>query len=47
MNKSLIAGALALAIFAPVSRANLIVNGDFESTNNGFSTTQTPLGWTN
>jgi hypothetical protein len=48
MNKSLIAGTIAvLASFAPISRANLLVNGDFESTNNGYSQTLTPVGWTN
>jgi Protein of unknown function (DUF642)/PEP-CTERM motif len=47
MNKSLIAGAILLASFAPISRANLLTNGDFESTNNGFSETLTPVGWTN
>lgn len=44
---SFLCGAVILAALAPVSKANLITNGDFESTNNGYSQTLTPVGWTN
>jgi hypothetical protein len=52
MKRVSIAGMSAMAIAAVVlssatAHANLIINGDFETSTNGFSTTQTPFGWTN
>lgn len=49
MKHMIISGAAIamLAIAGQSAAANLIVNGGFEQTNNGFSETQTPLGWTN
>jgi Protein of unknown function (DUF642)/PEP-CTERM motif len=46
----IMAASVTLAASSLVSSsyaANLLVNGDFESTNNGFSETETPVGWTN
>ncbi|MGD9616801.1 MAG: DUF642 domain-containing protein [Alphaproteobacteria bacterium] len=43
---SVIALAVAMLSSAP-AQANLLVNGDFEISDNGFSTTLTPVGWTN
>lgn len=40
-------GALALSSFTSVQAANLITNGGFEVSDNGFSPTITPVGWTN
>jgi hypothetical protein len=39
--------ALSLVSAGTAGAANLIVNGGFELSNNGFSETQTPVGWTN
>jgi hypothetical protein len=36
-----------LTLLCPASKANLITNGGFGLTNNGYSETQAPLGWTN
>jgi hypothetical protein len=41
-------GLALIVLLAPASHAaNLILNGGFELTNNGFSQTQTPVDWTN
>jgi hypothetical protein len=42
-----IAPAILMATLVSTQAANLVVNGDFETSNNGFSTTVTPVGWTN
>lgn len=52
MKRASLAGIAAVAIIAAAlvaapAQANLLVNGDFETTNNGFSPTMTPVGWTN
>jgi hypothetical protein len=41
--------ATSVTVAAPSSSyaANLLVNADFESTDNGYSETLTPAGWTN
>ena len=31
----------------PLAKANILVNGGFDQTNNSYSETQPPLGWTN
>src|SRR5579875_1289805 len=39
---------LAACITSPLAaRANLLTNGGFQLTNNGYSETMTPEGWTN
>ena len=44
----LITAAVLVAGFAPASKAgNLLLNGGFELTNNGYSETLTPVDWTN
>jgi hypothetical protein len=41
-----VVAALA-AISVPAHASNLLTNGDFETSDNGFSETQTPVSWTN
>jgi len=40
-------GLAMLVALAPFSKANLILNGNFSLTNNGYSETQAPEDWTN
>ncbi len=49
MQKSFVctAAALLLTIFCPASKANLITNGNFALTNNSYSQTAAPEGWSN
>jgi len=47
--RSILAASAALAFISTSAHAatNLLVNGGFEETDNGYSETLTPVGWTN